>query len=158
MFPYHKKYFFPKEHKNYMKIFFEPNFFEKRKFEKSAIQKYFNSAERDFKIARDNRCPEVIFKFSYDSLIKTGITLIASCGYRIKSRRGHHIKILEKLSQLLENKDIEIMGEAMRKKRNLDIYSGGAIISEKEAKEYFNFIKEAIKEAEKYLKSQKSLF
>ncbi len=141
-----------------MKIFFESNFFEKRKFEKKEIEKYFNSAERDFKIAADNSHPEVIFKFSYDSLIKIGIVLIAFYGYKIKSRRGHHIKILEKLSQILNNKDIEIMGEAMRKKRNLDLYGGGAIISEKEAKEYLNFVKNIIKDAEKFLKSQESLF
>jgi len=143
---------------NGMKISFEPNFFEKRKFEKKAIDKYFDGAIRDFKIAVDSRHPEVIFKFSYDSLIKTGLTLIAFYGYRVKSRQGHHIKILEKLSQILDNKDIEIMGNAMRKKRNLDLYDGGAIISEKEAEEYLNFIKNIIKDAEKFLKSQESLF
>ena len=100
----------------------------------------------------------MVFKFSYDCLIKLGITLIVSQGYRIKSRTGHHIKILEKLSQILENKDIEIMGEAMRKKRNFDLYEGGVIISEKEAKEYFNFVKKIIAESERFLKNQISLF
>lgn len=141
-----------------MKIFFEPNFFEKRKFDKKMIEKYLNSAARDLKIALENRHPEVIFKFSYDSLVKTGLTLIAFNGYRVKSRQGHHIKILEKLSQILDNKNIEIIGEAMRKKRNFDLYDGGAIISEKEAEEYLNFIRGIIRDAEKFLKSQESLF
>jgi len=141
-----------------MNLFFETKFFEKRKFEEKTIKKYFAGAERDFKIARENKHPEVVFKFSYDCLIKIGIALIVSQGYRIKSRTGHHIKILEKLSQILENKDIEIMGEAMRKKRNFDLYEGGAIISEKEAKEYLNFVKEVIAESEKYFKNQNSLF
>jgi len=141
-----------------MSLFFESKFFEKRKFEEKTIKKYFFGAERDFKIARENKDPEVVFKFSYDCLIKLGITLIVSQGYRIKSRTGHHIKILEKLSQILENKDIEIMGEAMRKKRNFDLYEGGVIISEKEAKEYFNFVKEIIAESERFLKNQISLF
>ena len=141
-----------------MSLFFESKFFEKRKFEEKTIKKYFFGAERDFKIARENKDPEVVFKFSYDCLIKLGITLIVSQGYRIKSRTGHHIKILEKLSQILENKDIEIMGEAMRKKRNFDLYEGGVIISEKEAKEYFNFVKEIIAEYERFLKNQISLF
>ena len=141
-----------------MSLFFESKFFEKRKFEEKTIKKYFSGAERDFKIARENKDPEVVFKFSYDCLIKLGITLIVSQGYRIKSRTGHHIKILEKLSQILENKDIEIMGEAMRKKRNFDLYEGGVIISEKEAKEYFNFVKEIIAESERFLKNQISLF
>jgi len=50
---------------NGVKIFFESNFFEKRKIDKRAVDKYFNGAIRDFKIAVDNRHPEVIFKFSY---------------------------------------------------------------------------------------------
>ena len=141
-----------------MKIFFESIFFEKRKFEKKVLDKYFDSAMRDLKIAADNRHPEVIFKFSYDSLIKTGLTLVAFYGYRVKSRRGHHIKILEKLSDILGNKNIKIMGEAMRKKRNLDLYDGGAIISDKEARQYLSFIKNIVKDAEKFLKSQGSLF
>ena len=91
-------------------------------------------------------------------MIKLGITLIVSQGYRIRSRIGHHIKILEKFSQILDNKNIEIMGEAMRKKRNFDLYKGGAIISEKEAKEYLNFVKEILTESEKFLKNQNSLF
>ncbi len=141
-----------------MSLFFETKFFEKRKFEEKTIKKYFSGAERDFKIARENRHPEVVFKFSYDCLIKLGITLVVSQGYRIKSRIGHHIKILEKFSQILDNRDIEIMGEAMRKKRNLDLYEGGAIISEKEAKEYLNFVKTILEETEKFLKNQSSLF
>src|SRR3989344_3647417 len=106
-----------------MSLFFESIFFEKRKFEEKTIKKYFFGAERDFKIARENKDPEVVFKFSYDCLIKLGITLIVSQGYRIKSRTGHHIKILEK-----------------------------------EAKEYFNFVKKIIAESERFLKNQISLF
>ena len=141
-----------------MAIFFETKFFERKKFETKTVKKYFSGAERDFIIARENKHPEVTFKFSYDCLIKIGITLIASHGQRIKSRTGHHVKILEKLSQILGNKDIEIMGGAMRKKRNFDLYEGGTIISEKEAKEYFNFVKIIITESEKFLKNQNSLF
>ncbi len=100
----------------------------------------------------------MIFKFSYDALVKTGITLIAACGCRVKSRQGHHIKILEKLSQILNDKDIQIIGEAMRKKRNLDLYQGGVLISQKEAAEYLHFVKKIVIAAEEYLKSQKSLF
>lgn len=137
---------------------FESKFFEKRNFEEKTIKKYFAGAERDFKIARENNNPEVIFKFSYDCLVKLGITLIASQGYRIRSRVGHHVKILEKSSQILNDKDIEIMGEAMRKKRNFDLYEGGAIIAEREAKEYFNFVKGVFVKVEKFLKNQNSLF
>ena len=50
------------------------------------------------------------------------------------------------------------MGEVMRKKRNLDLYDGGIIISEKEAKEYLGFVKIVIKASGKFLKSQETLF
>ena len=43
----------------------------------------------------------------------------------------------------------------MRKKRNLDLYEGGVIIDTKEAKQYLSFIKQAILQAEKYIKNQK---
>ncbi len=141
-----------------MKITFDTRFFQKKKFEQKIILRYFRSALKDLKIALDAKYPEVMFKFSYDALIKTGITLIAFCGYRTKSRRGHHIKILEKLSQILEDENIIILGDKMRKKRNLDLYEGGIIIFYKEAKDYLNFTREVIKKAEKYLKSQDSLF
>lgn len=136
---------------------FESKFFEKRKFEKKTVQKYFEGAARDFNIAKENTNPEVIFRFSYDSLAKTGIALIASQGYRVKSKQGHHVRILEKLSKILDDKDIEIIGQAMRQKRNKDLYDGGIIISEKEAKEYLNFVKTIINKADKFLKGQKTL-
>lgn len=141
-----------------MKISFDTKFFQKKKFEQRIILRYFHSALKDFKIAFGAKHPEVIFKFSYDALIKTGITIIALYGYRIRSRRGHHIKILEKLSQILDDENIIILGDKMRKKRNLDLYEGGTIISHKEAKDYLNFTKETIRKAEKHLKSQDSLF
>jgi len=137
---------------------FDNRFFQKKKFEPRTIKKYFNGALKDFKIAFKNNNPEVIFIFSYLALVKIGITLVAFSGYKIKSRTGHHIKILEKLSQILNNNDIEIIGDKMRKKRNLDLYEGGIIISAKEAKEYLNFVQEVIDKAERYLKSQNSLF
>ncbi len=141
-----------------MKPTFETKFFEKKKFDKITIEKYFNNGIRNIRIAAENKNEEVIFKFSYDALIKIGIAIIAFSGFKIKSRQGHHIKIIEKLSQILNNEDIIITGEAMRKKRNSDLYLGGVFITEKEAKSYLEFVKDIKKESEEYLKSQKSLF
>lgn len=141
-----------------MKLFFDNRFFQKQKFDSRTIKRYFNGALKDFKIASKNREAEVIFDFSYKVLIKLGIVAIAFCGYRVRSRISHHVKILEKLSQILKDRDIEIIGNKMRKKRNLDLYEGGIIISLKEAKEYLNFIKKVINKIERYLKSQNSLF
>lgn len=141
-----------------MKINFETKFFQKKTFKEEIIERYFNNALKDFRIASKNKDPDVIFKFTYDALIKIGICLIAFHGHRVKSRLGHHIKILEKLSEILSDENIQIIGNAMRKKRNLDLYDGGALISEKEAKDYFNMAEQIIKKAKNYLKSQNSLF
>ncbi|MDP8258217.1 MAG: hypothetical protein P9L90_02165 [Candidatus Aadella gelida] len=60
------------------------------------------SAQRDLKIAESTNISDVVFKFTYDALIKLGIMLIAKKGYKVRSTAGHHIKILEKLSQVPE--------------------------------------------------------
>ena len=140
-----------------MKSNFDTKFFQKKKFENRIVSKYLRNSVKDLNIAIYNKEPEVIFNFSYSALVKIGITLIATCGYRVRSRIGHHIKILEKLSQILNEENIEIIGDKMRKKRNLDLYDGGIIISRKEAEDYLNFTKKIIKKAEEYIKNQKSL-
>ena len=52
---------------------------------------------------------------------------------------GHHIKIIEKMAQILGDDSIADMGNIMRSKRNLDLYAGGVEITEKECKEYIKF-------------------
>jgi hypothetical protein len=74
------------------------------------------------------------------ALIKMGIYLIAKAGYRVKSEPGHHVKIIEALSGILSLKDILVVGDKMRKDRNIDLYSGGIVISPAESKEYFEFV------------------
>ncbi len=132
--------------------------FEKQKFTERQIRKYFNSALRDFKIAISSEVPEVIFKFCYDSLLKIAITVCAKNDLRVKSRVGHHIKLLQKLSDYLDNENIFIMGNEMRKKRNFDLYSGGTLISEKEALDYKNRLKKIAAQAEDYLNANQKLF
>lgn len=141
-----------------MKLYFDSKFFQKKEFDKETISKYFRNAVKNFQIALKNKEAEVIFNFSYFALIKTGISLIAFFGYRVRSKVGHHVKILEKLSRILDDEDIEIIGNKMRKKRNLDFYEAEMIVSQREARDYLNFVDGVIKKAEEYLKSQKSLF
>ena len=141
-----------------MKISFDKKFFEKKKAENKLINRHFQAALKDLKIASRDKEPEVIFVFSYSALIKTGIVLALSMGHRVRSRQGHHIVVIEKLAQILGEKDIEAIGNIMRKKRNLDLYEGGIIISAEEAKDYLEFVGEIVSKAEKYLKSQNSLF
>ncbi|MBI5412126.1 hypothetical protein HZA43_03030 [Candidatus Peregrinibacteria bacterium] len=116
---------------------FDPQFFEKFQFTKDQIKHYFASAARNLEIAKKIDIPEGIFKFSYDALIKIGITLLASQGYKIRSIPGHHIKILEIMAQLLGDPELEAIGNLMRKQRNFDLYDEGLIITRKQSKEYF---------------------
>ena len=90
------------------------------------------------------------FTYAYQALIKGGIALIAKIGkVKIRSVPGHHIKILEKMSEILKEETIFTIGNAMRMKRNLDLYSGGEIITEKEANEYLEFVESVLKTIEK---------
>lgn len=130
---------------------FDKEFFQKLDFTKEQIGKYFKSAQKDLIIAGATKIPEVIFKFSYEALIKIGITLIAYKGYKIRSKTGHHVKIIEIISELLKDNDVEAIGNMMRRHRNFDLYSGGTIITEKQSEEYMEFAKRVFSKAEKYI-------
>lgn len=121
---------------------FESQCFQKLDFSKKQLKQFRAAARRDLEISGASKVPEVIFKFSYDALIKLGIAAIAGQGYKVRSVPGHHVKILEKLSELYEDKDIAIIGNRMRQARNLDFYEGGFEITEKDSEEYFRFVKD----------------
>jgi hypothetical protein len=69
--------------------------FEKFHFSKRQIRKYYQSAIRDLKIASNSKIPEVIFRFSYDALVKLAIAVCAKNGLRVKARKGHHIELIK---------------------------------------------------------------
>ncbi|MFH1379301.1 MAG: hypothetical protein ABII23_03370 [bacterium] len=121
-----------------MKI--DKNYFIKQGFTKEELNNHIKSIKRDLTIAQKNKDPEVIFHFTYMALIKLGIYIIAKNGYRIKSRPGHHIIIIETLSTFLHSEDIASIGNNMRKYRNLDFYSSSIFITSSEVKEYFEFV------------------
>lgn len=127
--------------------YFEDQFFQKIKFSPEQIERYLSSAKRDLEIASKSDVPEIIFKFAYDSLIKLGINLIAKEGYKVRSQIGHHVKILEKLGQLLMAEDVLILGNKMRQERNTDFYGGGDYISEKDSLEYLKMVESAFGKA-----------
>jgi len=129
-------------------INFESQHFQKLAFKAEQIGQFLKSALRDLKIAEDSDISDVIFKFSYDALIKLGIALIAKKGYKVRSTAGHHVKILEKLSQLLKDEDVLVLGNKMRQERNLNLYDGGFFAGEKDSLEYLKFVKSAFKKAE----------
>ena len=124
---------------------FEKEYFTSQSFSKKELLNLNNAITKTFNIATTNKDPEVIFHFTYMALLKIGIYALAKRGYRIKSRPGHHIKILEALSNITQNEEIAIIGNNMRKNRNLDIYSFSAIITKEETLEYLIFVKKILK-------------
>lgn len=129
-------------------INFESQYFQKLVFKEKQIDQFLMSALHDLKIAEESDMPDVVFKFSYDALIKLGIMLIARKGYKVRSTAGHHVKILEKLSQLLKNEDILVLGNKMRQERNVNLYEGGFFVGEKDSLEYLKFVKSVFKKSE----------
>ena len=119
---------------------FEKKFFVQQKFNQAELDNRKQSIKRNLGLARGKKEPEIVFHFSYMALIKTGIYHIAKAGYRVKRTPGHHIKIIEALSKILKIKDIMVVGDKMRKDRNIDLYCGGVLIGSREAKEYFDFV------------------
>ena len=128
-------------------INFESQHFQKLTFQQKQIDQFLLSARHDLKIAEESDVPDVIFKFGYDALIKLGIMLIAKKGYKVRSTAGHHIKILEKLSQLLKDEDIVVLGNKMRQERNVNLYEGGIFVGEKDSFEYLEFVKGTFQKA-----------
>jgi len=64
---------------------------------------------------------------------------------------------LEKTALILNDKDIYSMGNKMRKKRNMDLYGGGVLISVKEAAEYRDWLRTIFKKAEENIFGIKKL-
>lgn len=119
-------------------------------FSEKQIINYFEAAQRDLRLAGADE-PEVKFFFSYNCLLKLAQAVCARSGLRVKSGVGHHIALLEKCAELLKDNDLAAVAQAMRDKRNRDLYDGGAIITEKEASTYYLFVKNFLKNAEIYI-------
>ncbi|MEK7089736.1 MAG: hypothetical protein AAB920_02875 [Patescibacteria group bacterium] len=123
--------------------------FEKQEFTKEQVITLFRSAERSLAIAKRNTETEVEFTFAYNALIKIAIAVCALNGVRVKSQQGHHIELLRKLSEFLKDDDVELIGNEMRMKRNWGFYDGDIIVSDKEAKEYLNWMTSILERANK---------
>jgi len=130
---------------------FEDKYFIKFKFIGEQVRKNFNNALKDLNIAKRDRILEVKFNYAYSALIKAGITLLSYYQVRIKSVPGHHIKIIEKIAEILKDGAIYDIGNAMRSKRNLDLYAGGIVVTEKECKEYITLVKGVLVKIEKLI-------
>lgn len=131
---------------------FDDKYFEKFKFTKEQVDKNLKNALRDLDIAKKDEFLDVKFNYTYTALLKAGITLISFNGRKVKSARGHHVKIIEKLAELLNDDGISALGNLMRSKRNSDLYDGGIEVTGKECREYINFVEEILDKVERKLK------
>jgi len=129
-------------------INFENQYFQKLNFKEEQTEQLLKSALHDLRIAEKSDIPDVVFKFSYDALMKLGIALIAKKGYKVRGKTGHHVKILENLSRILKDEDILVLGNKMRQERNFNLYDGGFFVGEKDSREYLNFVKGVFKKVD----------
>jgi len=119
---------------------FENKYFRDFKFTDEQVKKYLDNAFRDLKIARKVDILEVKFNYAYSAFIKAGIVLISFYQVKTRSIPGHHVKIIEKVAQILEDDSVTDIGNLMRSKRNLDFYAGGVEVTKKECREYIEFV------------------
>lgn len=113
---------------------FDNRYFLKFTFTPDQIEKNLKNAIKDLNIAKKVNILEVKFNYAYTALIKAAITLLSHYHVKIKSAPGHHVKIIEKLDQVLKDENIESLGNSMHSKRNLDFYAGGIEVTEKECR------------------------
>jgi len=130
---------------------FEPEYFKKVKFSDTQVQSFLKNAFRDLGIAAKDAFPEVRFMFAYQALVKAGIAYLAMSGVKVRAVPGHHLKTLGKLGELLKDPDVSALGNAMRMKRNEDLYGDGGFISEKEADEYLEFVRSVLEKIKKHI-------
>ena len=131
---------------------FEREFFKEFNFTDEEIKRFLESAFRDLEIARKDKFSEVRFYYSFQAVIKAGISLLGKVGkVKVRSMPGHHAMILKKMSEILHAPDILVIGNAMRTRRNNDLYSGGVAVSEKEANDYLKFAENTIQKVAKII-------
>jgi len=116
------------------------NFFADFAFTPEQVYKNLQNAKRDLGIAREDTILDVKFTYAYTALIKSGIALLSHYKLKVRSIPGHHIKLIERLTELLGDQAISDLGNAMRQKRNVDLYAGGTDITAKECAEYLDFV------------------
>ena len=120
---------------------FSDSQFQKIKFSKKQLADFFSSAENNLKNAQKTDIPEVIFLLCYNSVIKLGIYLIAKKGYKVRSIPGHHYQILKSLGEITHLYNETNYLQDVRQKRNIDLYEGGAIMTQKESDDLLKITK-----------------
>lgn len=130
---------------------FEDKYFSEYRFTQEQIKKNFDNALKDLRIAKEDTILEVKFNYAYSALIKAGIALFSFHKVKIKSVPGHHVKIIERMAEILNDEGITEMGNLMRSKRNLDFYGGGIEVTKKECAEFIKFSEGALLKVEAFI-------
>lgn len=123
---------------------YEEKYFIPFIFSEGQTLQHLKNAEKDLAIAHKDDILDVKFNYAYTSLIKGGVALLAHNGLKIKSIPGHHATIIDYLARALEEDEINAVGNAMRAKRNIGMYSGGTEITEKECRDYIAFVEKVV--------------
>jgi len=131
--------------------------FEKFEYSSEQVNKYYQAAAKDLRLALKAEAPELVFYACYNIIVKTAMAVCAKNNLRVKSRAGHHIELIAKLADFLKDPEIESIAGKMRIKRNRDLYDGGVATSGKEASYYLDFCKKLIKNTSSYLSPDKLL-
>jgi len=130
---------------------FEEKYFIKFSFSPEQIKNNLKNASKDLNIAKKDSILDVKFNYAYTAFIKSGIALLNYHHIKIRSIPGHHVKIIDKVAELLKDEIIIDMGNLMRSKRNLDLYAGGVEVTEKECREYIRFAEEVILKIKRFI-------
>ncbi|MBI1909046.1 MAG: hypothetical protein HYS22_02625 [Deltaproteobacteria bacterium] len=125
----------------------DTRFFQKFNFQDQQVKRYWENALKDLGIAKKDPILEVKFTYSYQALIKTAITLLAKHQVKVRSVPGHHVRLLEYLSELLKEPKVLAVGNVMRSKRNIDLYGEGEMVTEKEVEDCLAFVSEIVEKA-----------
>lgn len=119
---------------------FDNKYFKKFNFSKEGVNKNYENSLKDLNIAKEDDFLDVKFNYAYRSFIKLVITTLSFHNMKVRSVRGHHFKMIEVFAKILKDENVENMGNLMRSKRNRDLYTGAIDITEKECREYIEFV------------------
>lgn len=103
------------------------------------VERFLLGAEKKLTSARKILAfdEEACLQQAYESMLKASIGFMLSHGLRVRSIPGHHIAILEFVTEKLDKKHAGLLAvfDRLRRKRNAVLYDDEGFISREEAEE-----------------------
>ena len=115
-------------------------FFRKHEYSEQQRVQMWKNIEHDLAICINDGYSAVRFTYSYTVLIKLCIVVLSYYGLRVRSVPGHHIALLQKCADVMNDQEIVTMGELMRVKRNKDLYDCRIEVSDSEVDAFVSFV------------------